>query len=228
MPQASCCSRWGNRSRGTASGSWPGRRRLSARAPPRCSRREPGTARRVVPRTARAGRCRAGGLRPARSTDRSATGSTRPWTRSSSPWFYQRALLADAARRGAPPHTMAIGGGIVGPGPGTGSQDDPPQDRRARRRQGKAADLQMAIAGRRAAASPDDLAFMYIDGHLARAWAPREIQKIHVARLKRPRPGHRGRPGSPTEQQTSCWSSWPSRRPRWPRRSRNCCPASAR
>ncbi len=53
---------------------------------------------------------------------------------------------------------------------------------------GKAADLQMTIAQRRAAASPDDLGFLYIDGHTRAYFGTREIQKMHVARLKFPGP----------------------------------------
>ena len=53
---------------------------------------------------------------------------------------------------------------------------------------GKAADLQMAIAQRRAAASPHDLGFLYIDGHTRAYFGTREIQKMHVARLKFPGP----------------------------------------
>jgi hypothetical protein len=53
---------------------------------------------------------------------------------------------------------------------------------------GKAADLQMAIAQRRAAASPDDLGFLCIDGHTRAYFGTREIQKMHVARLKFPGP----------------------------------------
>jgi hypothetical protein len=53
---------------------------------------------------------------------------------------------------------------------------------------GKAADLQMAIAQRRAAARPDDLGFLYIDGHTRAYFGTRDIQKMHVARLKFPGP----------------------------------------
>ena len=53
---------------------------------------------------------------------------------------------------------------------------------------GKAADLQMTIARYRAQASPDDLAFMYIDGHTRAYFGKREVQKMHVARLKFPGP----------------------------------------
>ncbi len=53
---------------------------------------------------------------------------------------------------------------------------------------GKAADLQMAIARHRAQARPGDLAFMYIDGHTRAYFGTRDVQKMHVARLKFPGP----------------------------------------
>lgn len=53
---------------------------------------------------------------------------------------------------------------------------------------GKAADLQMAIARHRAQARPRELAFMYIDGHTRAYFGKREVQKMHVARLKFPGP----------------------------------------
>ena len=53
---------------------------------------------------------------------------------------------------------------------------------------GKAADLQMAIARHRAAARPEELAFMYIDGHTRAYFGTRDVQKMHVARLKFPGP----------------------------------------
>ena len=53
---------------------------------------------------------------------------------------------------------------------------------------GKAADLQMAIAQRRAAASPHDLGFLYTGGHTRAYFGTREIQKMRVARLKFPGP----------------------------------------
>src|SRR5208283_1845998 len=53
---------------------------------------------------------------------------------------------------------------------------------------GKAADLQMAIARHRARARPGELAFMYIDGHTRAYFGKREVQKMHVARLKFPGP----------------------------------------
>jgi len=54
---------------------------------------------------------------------------------------------------------------------------------------GKAADLQMAIARHHAAARPDQLGFFYIDGHTRAYFGTREVQKMHVARLKFPGPG---------------------------------------
>ena len=52
---------------------------------------------------------------------------------------------------------------------------------------GKAADLQMAIARHRPG-PPRELAFMYIDGHTRAYFGKREVQKMHVARLKFPGP----------------------------------------
>ena len=53
---------------------------------------------------------------------------------------------------------------------------------------GKAADLQMAIARHRAATRPGELGFMYIDGHTRAYFGTRDVQKMHVARLKFPGP----------------------------------------
>ena len=53
---------------------------------------------------------------------------------------------------------------------------------------GKAADLQMALARHHAGARPDELGFMYIDGHTRAYFGKRDIQKMHVARLKHPGP----------------------------------------
>ena len=53
---------------------------------------------------------------------------------------------------------------------------------------GKAADLQMAVAQRRAQARPDELAIMYIDGHTRAYFGKRDVQKMHVARVKFPGP----------------------------------------
>src|SRR5271166_6539375 len=53
---------------------------------------------------------------------------------------------------------------------------------------GKAADLQLALARHRAAASPGTLGFLYIDGHTRAYFGKRDIQKMHLARLKFPGP----------------------------------------
>ena len=53
---------------------------------------------------------------------------------------------------------------------------------------GKAADLQMAIARWHAEALGDQLGFLYIDGHTRAYFGQREVQKMHVARLKFPGP----------------------------------------
>src|SRR6266568_2899111 len=53
---------------------------------------------------------------------------------------------------------------------------------------GKAADLQLALARHHAAASPGTLGFLYIDGHTRAYFGKRDIQKMHLARLKFPGP----------------------------------------
>jgi hypothetical protein len=53
---------------------------------------------------------------------------------------------------------------------------------------GKAADLVMALARRHAAARPDALGFLYVDGHARVYYGTRSVQKTHVARLKFPAP----------------------------------------
>src|SRR5271166_241479 len=53
---------------------------------------------------------------------------------------------------------------------------------------GKAADLQMTLARHHAAARPDALGFLYIDGHTRAYFGKRDIQKMHLARLKFPGP----------------------------------------
>ena len=53
---------------------------------------------------------------------------------------------------------------------------------------GKAADLIMALARRHAAARPDTLGFLYVDGHARVYYGTRHVQKTHVARLKFPAP----------------------------------------
>jgi transposase len=53
---------------------------------------------------------------------------------------------------------------------------------------GQAADLIMALARRHAAARPDTLGFLYVDGHARVYYGTRTVQKTHVARLKFPAP----------------------------------------
>src|SRR5690348_14599255 len=53
---------------------------------------------------------------------------------------------------------------------------------------GQAADLVMALARRHAAARPDALGFLYVDGHARVYYGTRQVQKTHVARLKFPAP----------------------------------------
>jgi Transposase protein/Helix-turn-helix domain len=53
---------------------------------------------------------------------------------------------------------------------------------------GKAAELIMALARKHAAARPDALGFLYVDGHARVYSGTRTVQKTHVARLKFPAP----------------------------------------
>src|SRR5229473_1502534 len=53
---------------------------------------------------------------------------------------------------------------------------------------GKAAGLQLALARHHAATRPGTLGFMYIDGHTRACFGERDVQKMHVARLKFPGP----------------------------------------
>jgi hypothetical protein len=53
---------------------------------------------------------------------------------------------------------------------------------------GKAAELIMALARRHAAARPDTLGFLYVDGHARAYYGTRTVQKTHIARLKFPAP----------------------------------------
>ena len=53
---------------------------------------------------------------------------------------------------------------------------------------GKAADLIMALARHHAAARPDTLGFLHVDGHARVYYGTRDVQKTHVARLKFPAP----------------------------------------
>src|SRR6266851_2665818 len=54
---------------------------------------------------------------------------------------------------------------------------------------GKAADLQLALARHHAGARPDALGFLYTDGHTRAYFGTRDVQKMHLARLKFPGPG---------------------------------------
>ena len=53
---------------------------------------------------------------------------------------------------------------------------------------GKAGDLIMALARHHAAARPDALGFLYVDGHARVYYGSRAVQKTHIARLKFPAP----------------------------------------
>ncbi len=53
---------------------------------------------------------------------------------------------------------------------------------------GQAADLVMALARRHAAARPEALGFLHIDGHARAYFGTRKVQKTHIARLKFPAP----------------------------------------
>ncbi len=53
---------------------------------------------------------------------------------------------------------------------------------------GRAADWQLAIARHHAAERPGTLGFLYIDGHTRAYFGTRDVQKMHVARLKFPGP----------------------------------------
>src|SRR5712692_457500 len=53
---------------------------------------------------------------------------------------------------------------------------------------GKAADLIMALARRHAGTRPEALGFLYVDGHARAYFGTRQVQKMHVARLKFPGP----------------------------------------
>jgi transposase len=53
---------------------------------------------------------------------------------------------------------------------------------------GRAADLIMALARRHAAARPQALGFLYADGHTRAYYGTRDVQKMHIARLKFPAP----------------------------------------
>src|SRR5271157_879723 len=93
---------------------------------------------------------------------------------------------ARAARRGRHPRPAALGR-VLG-------LDRAPEVKTIRRKlgelaaAGKAADWQMAIARHHADTRPDTLGFLYIDGHTRAYFGERDVQKMHVARLKFPGP----------------------------------------
>ncbi len=100
------------------------------------------------------------------------------------------ARLREPRAEGATPRQP----GRAGPGVGL---DRAPEVKTIRRKlgelaaAGRAEHLQMAIARHHAAARPDQLGFFYIDGHAKRGayFGTRDVQKMHVARLKFPAPG---------------------------------------
>jgi transposase-like protein len=97
------------------------------------------------------------------------------------------ALLREARAEGATRIPPAALGRVLG-------LDRAPEVKTIRRKlaelaaSGKAADLQMALARHHAAASPGTLGFLYIDGHTRAYFGKRDIQKMHVTRLKFPGP----------------------------------------
>ncbi len=97
------------------------------------------------------------------------------------------ALLREARAEGATRIPPAALGRVLG-------LDRAPEVKTIRRKlaglaaAGKAAQLQLALARHHAAASPDTLGFLYIDGHTRAYFGQRDIQKMHVTRLKFPGP----------------------------------------
>jgi transposase-like protein len=97
------------------------------------------------------------------------------------------ALLREARAEGAAQIPPAALGRVLG-------LDRAPEVKTIRRKlaelaaAGKAAELQMALARHHAAARPDTLGFLYIDGHTRAYFGKRDIQKMHVTRLKFPGP----------------------------------------
>jgi hypothetical protein len=97
------------------------------------------------------------------------------------------ALLREARAEGATRIPPAALGRVLG-------LDRAPEVKTIRRKlaglsaAGKAAELQLALARHHAAASPDTLGFLYIDGHTRAYFGKRDIQKMHLARLKFPGP----------------------------------------
>jgi len=97
------------------------------------------------------------------------------------------ALLREARAEGATRIPPAALGRVLG-------LDRAPEVKTIRRKlgelaaAGKAVDLQLALARHHAAATPDALGFLYIDGHTRAYFGKRDIQKMHVTRLKFPGP----------------------------------------
>jgi transposase len=97
------------------------------------------------------------------------------------------ALLREARAEGATRIPPAALGRVLG-------LDRAPEVKTIRRKlaglaaAGKAAQLQLALARHHAAASPGTLGFLYIDGHTRAYFGKRDIQKMHVTRLKFPGP----------------------------------------
>ena len=97
------------------------------------------------------------------------------------------ALLREARAEGATRIPPAALGRVLG-------LDRAPEAKTIRRKlaelaaAGKAADLQLTLARHHAAASPDTIGFLYIDGHTRAYFGKRDIQKMHVTRLKFPGP----------------------------------------
>ena len=97
------------------------------------------------------------------------------------------ALLREARAEGATRIPPAALGRVLG-------LDRAPEVKTIRRKlaelsaAGKAAQLQMALARHHAAARPGTLGFLYIDGHTRAYFGKRDIQKMHLARLKFPGP----------------------------------------
>jgi transposase-like protein len=97
------------------------------------------------------------------------------------------ALLREPRAEGATRTDVAAVGRVLG-------LDRAPEVKTIRRKlgelaaRGKAAELQLAIARHHAAARPDELGFLYVDGHMRAYFGTRDIQQGHVARLKFPAP----------------------------------------
>ena len=97
------------------------------------------------------------------------------------------ALLREPRAEGATKVSLAALGRVLG-------LDRAPEVKTIRRKlaglagAGKAADLIMALARHHAAARPAALGFLYADGHARAYFGTRQVQKMHVARLKFPGP----------------------------------------